>query len=618
MLETEPVFTDDTRDDSADDLIKNCLKLDNPKSFFMFAGAGSGKTRSLVTALNYINTSIGTTLLQSGRKVAVITYTNAASEEIKQRAQYNPLFEISTIHSFSWSLISTYTSDIRDWLKRELEEKIEDLKQKQVKSRSTTTKTYIERAEKIAKYAQRLQHLDSVNHFIYNPDGLNLETNALDHLEVIKITASFLETKPTFSAILIDKYPIVLIDESQDTNKYLMASLINVQQENKDKFLLGLFGDTMQRIYFDGKDNLVESIPEDWEKPFKVMNHRSQKRIVDLCNDIRIDVDGIQQVSRTDKQGGIIRLFITDSDDAYTCEQLVRGIMKELSSDEKWENIENVKCLTLEHKIAATRLGFKSFYEPLSEVGSYRQGLSKGELSVIGLFTHILIPLKMAVVSDNQFEIMRIVRNHAILFSERKESLSPAVIEELNLSVDELVSKLSDDKSTCKDLLTVIYENNIFPIHKDLLRIIEDFPALEDDDYDKFEKLKKSLESAFSEVQKYYDYVEGNASFDTHQGVKGLEFKRVMVIIDDKESNGSWFSYDKFFGIKEKSNTDIKNEQDGKESSLDRTRRLLYVTCSRAEESLAIVIYTSDIEKAYASTLGTGLFDESEIIKMAT
>ena len=130
MLETEPVFTDDTRDDSADDLIKNCLKLDNPKSFFMFAGAGSGKTRSLVTALNYINTSIGTTLLQSGRKVAVITYTNAASEEIKQRAQYNPLFEISTIHSFSWSLISTYTSDIRDWLKRELEEKIEDLKQK--------------------------------------------------------------------------------------------------------------------------------------------------------------------------------------------------------------------------------------------------------------------------------------------------------------------------------------------------------------------------------------------------------------------------------------------------------------------------------------------------------
>ena len=39
---------------------------------------------------------------------------------------------------------------------------------------------------------------------------------------------------------------------------------------------------------------------------------------------------------------------------------------------------------------------------------------------------------------------------------------------------------------------------------------------------------------------------------------------------------------------------------------------------SRAKESLAIVLYTSDVEKAYASILGTELFDESEIIKMAT
>ena len=161
-METELVITDDTRDDLADDLIKKCLKMDNPKSFFMFAGAGSGKTRSLVKALNYINTSIGTTLLQSGRKVAVITYTNAASEEIKQRAQYNPLFEISTIHSFSWSLISAYTNDIRDWLKAKLEKRIDELTQQQSKSRSKTSKAYLERAEKIVKRTERLRYLDTV------------------------------------------------------------------------------------------------------------------------------------------------------------------------------------------------------------------------------------------------------------------------------------------------------------------------------------------------------------------------------------------------------------------------------------------------------------------------
>jgi len=45
----------------------------------------------------------------------------------------------------------------------------------------------------------------------------------------------------------------LLIDESQDTNKTLMEALLVVQSQQKKKFLLGLFGDTMQRIYADGK-----------------------------------------------------------------------------------------------------------------------------------------------------------------------------------------------------------------------------------------------------------------------------------------------------------------------------------------------------------------------------
>lgn len=213
---------------------------------------------------------------------------------------------------------------------------------------------------------------------------------------------------------------------------------------------------------------------------------------------------------------------------------------------------------------------------------------------------------------------MRIIRDYSTLFRDYKLSLTPTMIQELNVAVEQLVSKLLDETSTCKDLLNIVYVNRIFPVYKDLQRIIEDFPDSEDDDYDKFKSLRNALESSFSEVQKYYDYVQGNASFDTHQGVKGLEFDRVQVIIDDKESRGSWFSYEKLFGIKQKTDSEKKNELEGKETVLDRTRRLLYVTCSRAQESLAIVLYTSDVEKAYASILGTELFDESEIIKMAT
>lgn len=59
MMEVVHNITDDNRDSAADSIIQSCLDLKNPKSFFLFAGAGSGKTRSLVAALDYINMTFG-------------------------------------------------------------------------------------------------------------------------------------------------------------------------------------------------------------------------------------------------------------------------------------------------------------------------------------------------------------------------------------------------------------------------------------------------------------------------------------------------------------------------------------------------------------------------------
>ena len=92
------------------------------------------------------------------------------------------------------------------------------------------------------------------------------------------------------------------------------------------------------------------------------------------------------------------------------------------------------------------------------------------------------------------------------------------------------------------------------------------------------------LHVPFSQVERYAAYIGGSSPFGTHQGVKGLEFLHVMVIIDDSGSRGFMFSYDKLFGLKPKSEGDRKNEAGGIETTIDRTRRLLYVTCSRAQE----------------------------------
>src|SRR5205814_4936239 len=92
---------DDHVDDDVDVTIQECLSLETLRSFFLYAGAGSGKTRSLVDAVKFVCRTQGRRLSLLGKKVAVITFTNAACDEIKQRLEFDPRVEVSTIHSFA-------------------------------------------------------------------------------------------------------------------------------------------------------------------------------------------------------------------------------------------------------------------------------------------------------------------------------------------------------------------------------------------------------------------------------------------------------------------------------------------------------------------------------------
>ena len=68
--------------------IYGCIKnLHNLKSFFLFAGAGSGKTHSLVKILQKYKKDYSQNLRFSNKQIAIITYTNAACDEIKDRLE---------------------------------------------------------------------------------------------------------------------------------------------------------------------------------------------------------------------------------------------------------------------------------------------------------------------------------------------------------------------------------------------------------------------------------------------------------------------------------------------------------------------------------------------------
>lgn len=105
--------------------------------------------------------------------------------------------------------------------------------------------------------------------------------------------------------------------------------------------------------------------------------------------------------------------------------------------------------------------------------------------------------------------------------------------------------------------------------------------------------------------------------FDTHQGVKGAEFDRVLVVLDDEEAKYSLFSYGKFFGITPLSDTDKANIADGKDYVLDRTTRLFYVCCSRAVEDLTVVLYVPEDVVAVAAEKAKEFFRTQDIFTLA-
>ena len=92
---------------------------------------------------------------------------------------------------------------------------------------------------------------------------------------------------------------------------------------------------------------------------------------------------------------------------------------------------------------------------------------------------------------------------------------------------------------------------------------------------------------------------------------------QVRIVIDDEEARGFLFSYEKLFGAKGKSDTDAKNEAEGKETAIDRTRRLFYVTCSRAEQSLAVAAYSANPAAVRETVIRQGWFSEDEVEMLA-
>jgi Superfamily I DNA and RNA helicases len=260
---------------------KNIIKhVDDFKSFRFNAGAGAGKTYALIETLKYVTVNkIAAT--KSPQKIACITYTNVAVNEIKSRLGNSEAVHISTIHERLWEIIKRAQPQLLICHKEKIEEVIAQNKQDLFSSDKATffiglnepqRQEFIEFATQtkdlfyqskninaarfkaaynsaeIAKPASLNSYLKSVEKFKYVVGLLykiqrleeclkridagkekrvdydskvntdRLHRMKFSHDTLLEYGLKLVETFPTLCRIIIDSYPYFFIDEYQDTH----------------------------------------------------------------------------------------------------------------------------------------------------------------------------------------------------------------------------------------------------------------------------------------------------------------------------------------------------------------------------------------------------------------
>lgn len=104
--------------------------IDNYEHIIFNAGAGAGKTHALIESLKYIIHKNGDRLKSHNQNIICITYTNVATNEIKERLGNSELVKVSTIHERLWELIQSYQKQLVEIHKENIEALLVELRDK--------------------------------------------------------------------------------------------------------------------------------------------------------------------------------------------------------------------------------------------------------------------------------------------------------------------------------------------------------------------------------------------------------------------------------------------------------------------------------------------------------
>lgn len=319
-------------------IIKSNDSIGIEKNFKVEAGPGAGKTFWLINHIkNVINNS---DIMLKSSKVACITYTNSAVDEINTRLDsFSEKVEVSTIHNFLYKNILKpflFLIDESSLNKEKVDGHINAILNKNIlfKWKGITNQSYIIEDEKIfdcLSYANWIFDknknlildlpLDKKFKLKVNPSYSIKKTSLIEykkllwakgiieHNDVLYFCYKLIKDNPRIVELIKNKFPYIFIDEFQDTSP-LQTEIIKTFSDFN--IIIGIIGDPAQSIYsFQGgnPDDFKNFSINDMQHFIIQSNNRSSKKIINLLNSLRKD---IIQVPIREFEGNKIKLFVGD------------------------------------------------------------------------------------------------------------------------------------------------------------------------------------------------------------------------------------------------------------------------------------------------------------------
>lgn len=562
---------------SADALEQIRYCIDNNLCFRLEAGAGAGKTYSLIESIGYLISHQADLLLNNRQQIACITYTNVAKDEIKDRTDHNPVIFSDTIHAFCWKILQPYQVKLRECIP-ELDE----------------------------KWKQRIASSLGINNQIVKYDlgfpSINEKEITLHHDDVVSLMSLML-SYPKFQKQLRSKFPIIFIDEYQDTDRNLMESIIVNLIDNDSGVMVGFFGDHWQKIYGKSACGLISSIKGKIIEIGKKANFRSDKNIVQCLNRMRPD---LPQAESNPNSEGVIKVFHSNNWSGVRRdgkggghwkgelpESDVRDYISKIKAqmiEDGWDlSPEKTKILFLTNNNIASEQGFKN----LANYFFYTDDYLKKNDKYIKFFLEVVEPALFAYEHKQYGELLQIKKGN---YSQLKcQSDKTTWLKSLDRALQ------IKSTGTIGDMLDLLMETNIPQISskvKDseikLKNLVLQPPEGLDEAKSIFvSKLSKFHSISYQELSCLGAYIDDKTPFSTQHGVKGAQFDNVLVICGRGWNQYNW--------------NQMLEWMDGyypadKQDTFERNRNLFYVSCSRAKHNLTL-LFTQELSQQSITVL---------------